>query len=227
MKKSIRLFEFSILSCSCLCLSIAPAYAKKTSLASFKTLGIDTKNEINSPSQLKRELNNDGLDIRSFLTVNSKTTHFDKQISQNVQLHNQEVTSYIIKKSSESNSKTGSKDIVSAAATIRTTIKYSTYTKSGGHTYGKLTSANGSITNFNSGFKFVKADILMASMGLGVVNQRKEFTTHNKTWSSSAPNSWVYTLMGNDWSAKGAKVTAYITRDGKKNYSGTYNLQVN
>lgn len=128
--------------------------------------------------------------------------------------------------SPETGTLSGSKSIVSSAATINIKIYYKTYKDSSGFKYGKLTKTTGSVSGLNSGCKFSKATVVLGSSGLNYT-QKQTKTSTNKSWSYNAPSSWKYNIMNtNSGCAIGSKVTAYITRNGTKMYSGTYNVNV-
>lgn len=121
--------------------------------------------------------------------------------------------------------KSDSTAIVSAGARLNVNITYDYYTKNG-FEYGKLISTSGSVTNFNSGCRFVQSTVNYGSSGPQYPGQAVSTISYSSTWSYSAPSSWGYNILGSGWTSIGSTVTAYITRDGSNIYSGSLGVKV-
>lgn len=114
--------------------------------------------------------------------------------------------------------------IVSAAARINVSISYDYYIQNYSE-YGRLVSTSGSVTNFNSGFSFVRADVNLGSSGPQYPSQAIYATSYSTSWYYSAPTSWGYNILGSGWTSIGSYVTAYIARSGST-YSGSLGVNV-
>lgn len=162
---------------------------------------------------------NDNTDfVTSLVKANSKKTVVEKNI-------------YLIPKDKDSGkaprsavSKSGSQYIVSNAARINISIVYDSYTDASHFEYGKLLSTSGSVSGFNSGFRFGHAEITLGSSGVNFPSQNVTYSSYSTSWSFNAPSGWGYNLMDNGYCSIGSKVIAYITRDGSTMYSGVYQL---
>lgn len=115
--------------------------------------------------------------------------------------------------------------IVSAAAHLNINIAYDYYIQNNSE-YGKLISTSGSVTGFNSGFRFVRADVNYGSSGPQYPSQAIYATSYSSSWSYSAPTNWGYNILGSGWTAIGSNATAYITRDGSVTYSGSLGVNI-
>lgn len=190
----------------------------------------DEKNLVTPEDSLKTQAELLGAEVLVFqknteLVDNSSIHSQESSISKKVR---SEKTIYFISKDRYSrsvqriaNSHGTSTYIVSNAARINSTIVYDVYTDSSQFNHGKLLSTSGSVSNFNSGFRFSYATVVLGSSGIDYPQQSVTSTTYSSSWSFSAPSNWGYNLMGNGFCSIGSTVTAYITRDGNTLYSGS------
>lgn len=217
-----------------LCLIISFGFVKTVNAYDgYKLIEVNLDNEIKTDQSFQDLAEELDMEARTFIIKEDKNVYliptFRKTNEFMAKDNVVETTTYLIPKmyaQTYTGSKKGNIDIVASAAEINITIYYETYTDSGGFEYGKLTKAIGSVSGYNSGFKFASAEITLGSVGLNYPNQRKVYSTTSDKWTYSAPSSWQYNLMGNGFCVIGSRADVKITRDGVKMYTGSLNVNI-
>lgn len=115
--------------------------------------------------------------------------------------------------------------IVGAAAHINISVAYDYYVQNN-FEYSKFVSTSGSVTNFNSGFSFVRAEVKYGSSGPQYPGQAIYTVSYSPSWYYSGPTNWGYNILGSGGTFIGSNATVYITRDGSNIYSGYLNVTV-
>lgn len=213
-----------------ICFAISPNFGNfNTVMAQENNIFVENLDDEITPEQEMIEIGNElDMDVYAFQTkkeIPSTKTYSSTEI--NNKRYELFTNYYFVSRDSTNGYmyKSDSQAIVSAGAHLNVNITYDYYTKNGSE-YGKLVSTSGSVTNFNSGCKFVRAEVRLGSIGPQNISQNAYYTTYSTSWSYSTPSSWVYNIIGSGWTFIGSTVVAYITRDGSNIYSGTLSVNV-
>lgn len=213
-----------------ICFAIAPNFVNfNTVMAQENNTFVEKLDDEITPEQEMVEIGNElDMDVYAFQSKKEIPTIQTYSSSGENNKRYELTTNYYFTPKDATNAystKADSVAIVGAAAHINITIAYDYYSQNYSD-YAKLVSTSGSVTGFNSGFRFVRADVNYGSSGPQYPSQAVYATSYSSSWYYSAPTNWGYNILGSGWTAIGSNATVYITRDGSTTYSGYLNVTI-
>lgn len=214
-----------------LCLTMSPVFNNFTTAISAQENNVFVENiadEIIPDSEMIALADNIDMDIYAFQTTKEIPSVQTRSLTSNDYKRYEMTTDYYFVDRDAPNGymyKQDSTAIVGAAAHINISVAYDYYVQNNSE-YAKFVSTSGSVTNFNSGFRFVRADVNYGSSGPQYPSQAVYTVSYSPSWYYSGATNWGYNILGSGWTFIGSNATVYITRDGSTTYSGYLNVTV-